>query len=234
MFLTLMGLFTAIIILMAFTPLGYIRTGGLSITLIVVPVAAGAVLLSSLGSQMWDGAKGVLLGSLGGAWLGLVFGATSLIQCFTGDPFGAMLLSINPFGTVVTCIVARLLTGFLTGLIFAALTKMNVKYYTELYKDNGEVFFAGNAKRKVARTTAITLSNLCCPLLNTVFFMSSLVLFFYNTEYIQGFVTALGAANPFNFVLLFVGVNGAIEAFTCFIIGAAVTKALDVAVKRIG
>ena len=33
----------AIILIMAFTPIGYIRTLGLEITLIVVPVAVGAV-----------------------------------------------------------------------------------------------------------------------------------------------------------------------------------------------
>ena len=40
-----MALLTAIIILLAFTPIGYIRTLGLEITLIVVPVTVGAVTL---------------------------------------------------------------------------------------------------------------------------------------------------------------------------------------------
>ena len=35
----------AIIIVLAFTPLGYIRTAGLEITLIVIPVAVGAIVL---------------------------------------------------------------------------------------------------------------------------------------------------------------------------------------------
>ena len=40
-----MALLVAIILLMAFTPIGYIKTAGLEITLIVVPVAVGAVTL---------------------------------------------------------------------------------------------------------------------------------------------------------------------------------------------
>ena len=57
-----MALLTAIIILLAFTPIGYIRTLGLEITLIVVPVTVGAV----------------TLGPSAGAVLGAVFGITSL------------------------------------------------------------------------------------------------------------------------------------------------------------
>ena len=53
-----MALLIAIILIMAFTPLGYIRTFGLEITLIVVPVAVGAV----------------TLGPTAGAVLGAVFG----------------------------------------------------------------------------------------------------------------------------------------------------------------
>ena len=44
-YLVEMALLVAIILIMAFTPIGYIRTGGLEITLIVVPVAVGAVTL---------------------------------------------------------------------------------------------------------------------------------------------------------------------------------------------
>ena len=40
-----MALLIAIILIMAFTPIGYIKTFGLEITLIVVPVAVGAVTL---------------------------------------------------------------------------------------------------------------------------------------------------------------------------------------------
>ena len=44
-YLVEMALLVAIILLMAFTPIGYIKTAGLEITLIVIPVAVGAVTL---------------------------------------------------------------------------------------------------------------------------------------------------------------------------------------------
>ena len=185
-----LALMTAIIFIMAFTPLGYFRTPGISITFLTVPVAVGAI----------------ILGPKGGAVCGLAFGITSLIQCFMGGSFGSMLLSINPGGTAVTCIVPRILEGLLCGLVFRAVQKA-----------------AGNS--------AYFAASLACPLLNTVFFMSAVVLIFYHTDYIQSFVTALGVSNPFMFVLAFVGIQGVIEAGVCFVIASAVSRALGAALK---
>ena len=58
--------------------------------------------------------------------------------------------------------------------------------------------------------------------------MSGLVLCFYNTDYIQGFVTALNAANPFIFVVLFVGINGLVE----IIAGIILATPCGLALKR--
>lgn len=186
------AMLTAIVLILAFTPLGYIRTGGLEITLIVIPVAIGAV----------------ILGPVGGMILGAVFGITSFIQCFGMSHFGAMLLSISPVKTFITCVVTRTLMGFLTGLIYKGMKKVS--------------------KNKSLNTV---VANLCCPFMNTLFFMTCIVVFFYNTEYIQGIVSALGAANPLLFVLAFVGVNGLVEALLCFVVGSAITRALMIALK---
>lgn len=188
-----MALLIAIILMMAFTPIGYIRTLGLEITLIVVPVAVGAV----------------TLGPSAGAILGAVFGITSFIQCFGMSPFGAVLLSINPVYTFIICVFSRVLMGWLTGLLY-------------------QIFVKCNPLKKVS----VILANLCCPLLNTLFFMGTLTLFFYQTEYIQGIAQGMGAGNPLIFVLLFVGVNGLVEAAACFVVGSAICQALKKVVRR--
>ena len=41
-----LAMMIAIILLMSFTPLGYLRTPGLSITLLTIPVAVGAIILA--------------------------------------------------------------------------------------------------------------------------------------------------------------------------------------------
>ena len=189
-----LAMMIAIILLMSFTPLGYIRTPGLSVTLLTIPVAVGAI----------------ILGPKGGAVCGLAFGATSFYMALTGSSaFAAMLLSISPVGTFITCIVARVLEGWLTGLIFVALYKKastkKISYY---------------------------IASLACPLLNTLFFMGFLCIFFYNTEYIQGIASGLGVGNPILFVAAFVGIQGLIEAGICFVIGSIVSRALFSALKR--
>ena len=54
-YLVEMALLVAIILLMAFTPIGYIKTAGLEITLIVVPVAVGAVTLGPTAGAILGG-----------------------------------------------------------------------------------------------------------------------------------------------------------------------------------
>ncbi len=187
-YLVELALLTAIILLMAFTPIGYIKTAGLEITLIVVPVAVGAV----------------ILGPAGGAILGGVFGITSFIQCFGMSAFGTLLMGINPVFTFIVCVPTRILEGWLTGLIFQGL-----------------------CKTKLPKGVSVTIANLCCPLLNTTFFMGSLVILFESTMREQ-----LGITKVFPFIAAFVGINGAIEALVCFGLGAAISGALRKALRN--
>ena len=64
--MTVTAVLAALIVVLSFTPLGYLKIGVVSITFIMIPVVIGAV----------------MEGPATGALLGLVFGATSFIQCF--------------------------------------------------------------------------------------------------------------------------------------------------------
>lgn len=104
-----MALLTAIVLILAFTPLGYLKTPwGVEITFIVVPVAVGSV----------------VLGAKAGAFLGLVFGMTSFAQCFGANPLGAVMLQISPVGTFVCCVVTRIIVGIVPGLVYAGLKRL--------------------------------------------------------------------------------------------------------------
>lgn len=96
-----LALMSAIIIVMAMTPLGYLKTPFLSVTLLTIPVAVGAI----------------ILGPKEGAFLGGVFGATSFAQALSGAGMSAILLQTNPVGVLFLCFVPRILEGFLCGLI---------------------------------------------------------------------------------------------------------------------
>lgn len=54
-----LALMVAIILLMSFTPLGYVRTPGLSITLLTIPVAVGAIILGPKGGVVCGAAFGL-------------------------------------------------------------------------------------------------------------------------------------------------------------------------------
>ena len=150
----------------------------------------------------------VLYGAAGGAVLGAVFGVTSFLQCLGYSPFGAALLGINPIFTFLVCVPTRILAGLLAGMLFGALKK--------------------SRKRD---TPALLAAAVAAPFLNTLFFMSALVAFFYNTDYISGYADALGASNPVSFIILFVGINGLVEIICGFAVAFPVSKALNKFVK---
>lgn len=103
--LTLMGLLTAVLLVMSFTPIGFLTIGPLAITLNMIPVAIGAI----------------ALGPKGGAVLGAVFGITSFLQCIGiggTSPMGVILFEINPVLAFVQRFVPRLVMGILTAYIY--------------------------------------------------------------------------------------------------------------------
>ncbi len=144
-----------------------------------------------------------------GAILGATFGVTSFVQCFGMDPFGTALFGLNPAGTFITCICTRTLMGFLCALIYKGLSGTKAPV---------------GVKMGVAAFSA--------PFLNTVFFMSCLLLFFWNTEYIQGVAQSVGANGVFAFLFAMVGVNGIVEWVVCTVVGTAVSIPLMKALKK--
>lgn len=105
--MTELALLTAIVLLMAFTPLGYLMTPwGVQISFIVIPVAVG----------------GIVLGPSAGAFLGLVFGLSSFIRAFQ-TASGILMLEINPVGVFLCSVPTRVLVGWITGLLYRAMRK---------------------------------------------------------------------------------------------------------------
>lgn len=185
--LTLTAVLTALIFVLAFTPLGYLKIGTVSITFLMIPVVIGAIV----------GGPSV------GTVLGLMFGATSFIQCFGMDAFGTTLFGINPVFTAIMCFVPRILMGLFCGLIYKAFSKKN-------YLKVG---------------TAVT--SFCGGFINTVLFVGFLLLLFYNTDYIQSFGNSVIAV-----ISVLITINAVIEWIACTVIGSAVSIALNKALKK--
>ena len=92
-----------------------------------------------------------------------------------------------------------------------------------------------NAVEKIDKTNFISyaVGSLSVPLLNTLLFMSTLFILFYNSAPIQNIASDKGADNVFALFTAMVGVQALIEAGICFAIGTAVSKALAVALKKV-
>lgn len=109
--LTVNAVFIAIIAVMSFTPLGYLKMGTIEISLLAIPVAFG----------------GAVMGVTSGAILGLAFGISSFIQCFGMSAFGTALMGINPVFTFIICIIPRVLMGAGSALAYKLLKGKNVQ-----------------------------------------------------------------------------------------------------------
>lgn len=153
----------------------------------------------------------ILYGPWAGAILGGVFGIVSFLQCFGYSAFGVLILEEDFFLTMLVCIPTRILAGLLTGLIFKGIHSF---------------------KKKTVKEIAYPVSSLLAPLLNTIFFMGTLVLFFFKGETLQGFASGLGTFNPFLFIILFVGINGLVEIIAGFVVAYPVSRTLAKYIKK--
>ena len=113
--MVLLAMLSGILLVMSFTPLGYLNIGPLAISLNMIPVAIGAV----------------ALGPGGGALLGAVFGITSCLQCVGiggTSHMGVILFEISPVLTIIQRLVPRVLAGCLTGVVYGGLHKLHQRY----------------------------------------------------------------------------------------------------------
>ncbi len=109
--LVLLSTLCAILLVMSFTPLGYLNIGPLAISLNMIPVAIAAV----------------AMGPVEGAVLGGMFGITSFLQCLGiggVSAMGAILFEISPILAFVQRFVPRVLAGLLAGFAYRASRKL--------------------------------------------------------------------------------------------------------------
>ena len=146
----------------------------------------------------------IAMGISGGALMGGVFGLISFLQCFglVGySGMGAVLVGINPVLCFIQRFCSRVLVGILAALVYRAVSKRLNTYLSCL------------------------ITGFCAAFFNTLFFMSSLVLLFGNTEYIQGL---MAGRSVIAFIIASVGINAVVE----MIVAAVVTGAVGAALKK--
>ena len=101
--LVILGMLTAIMFVLNYTPIGYLHIGIIEISFFAIPVAIAAY----------------TTGPVGGAVIGGMFGLTSFLQA------GA-IIAMSPVKAVLLCFVPRILDGLVCGLVATALKKHRV------------------------------------------------------------------------------------------------------------
>lgn len=143
----------------------------------------------------------VAMGPLGGAITGFVFGLTSFFAALTGgSAMGMVMLSISPALTFVQSVVPRLLMGICVGVIY--------RLFCSFHQRKAAAYAAGFA----------------AAFLNTLFYMTSLVLLFGNTDYMRNLI---GGRNIILFMCAFVGINAVFEVICSTVVTGILGKTLE-------
>lgn len=135
-----MAIFIAIVVVLQIVG-SFIRFGAFSITLVLIPIVVGAA----------------MYGAAAGAVLGGAFGIVVLVNCINGvDAGGNMLWVANPALTAALCLVKGILAGFISGLVYSAISKKNIYIGT-------------------------ICAAFICPIVNTGIFLAAMILFYHDT-----------------------------------------------------
>lgn len=199
----ILALFTTIVLLLAFTPIGLIDLPIIKATILHVPVIIGSV----------------ILGPKKGAFLGFVFGLTSIIKNTTAPSL--LSFAFSPFiplpglqkGSVlavIICFIPRILVG-----VTPYFTVKGIELIAEK--------IAGKSNKAV-KTAAVTVSAVVGAFTNTVLVMGMIYIFFKDA---YALANNIPVETVLSVILGIVGTNGVPEAIAAAVITTPVCFALD-------
>ena len=199
----ILALFTAIVLLLAFTPFGLIDLPIIKATILHVPVIIGSL----------------VLGPKKGAFLGFVFGLTSLIKNTTAPSLLSFaftpLIPLPGIGkgsvlSLVICFIPRIFVG--------------ITPYLTLKAVEGIAFAAADKKNRIIRSVGTTLAAVVGAFTNTVLVMGMIYLFFKEP---YAAANNIPVDTVLSVILGIVGTNGVPEAVAATVITTPVCIALD-------
>ncbi len=191
------ALFSAIIIILAFTPfLGYIPLGFTRATIIHIPVILGSI----------------MLGPKKGSVLGFVFGMTSLINntmnptvtSFVFSPFYSLGEVNGGIGSLIICLLPRTLVGVTPYYVYT--------WIHRLLKDKtGSI------------TIALGAAGITGALTNTLLVMNLIFVFFQDA---YASANGIASEAVYGFILSIIGINGIPEAIVAAVIIICIGRVL--------
>jgi uncharacterized membrane protein len=193
--LVLLSLFAAIIFILAFTPIGFIQLGVIKATIIHIPVIIGSI----------------LLGPRKGAFLGFLFGVTSLISNTITPVIMSFVFSplIPVPGTdrgnilaLIICFIPRILVGIVPYYIFRLLDRI----------------LSGKS-----RLISFTAAGIVGSLTNTLLVMNGIYIIFKDSYAVA---RNIPLDTVYSAVLTIILVNGVPEAIVAGIVTSGLCRAL--------
>lgn len=164
-----------------------------------VTVPLGAITVSL--SMIPVGVTAIFLGPVYGAIAGAIWGLASVIKAITGTSgMTTTLFSIDAFRTLILCFIPRMLDGFLLGYLYKLIHK------------------------RLGVLVSACIVGFFSAFLNTLFFMSTLAILFYNTEYFQGM---LNGRNVIVFICAIIAGNAIFEMLTATVVTGPIAYALS-------
>ena len=191
-----MAVFSALIVILAFTPfIGYIPLGFTRATIIHIPVIIGSL----------------MLGPKKGAVLGGIFGLTSFINntinptltSFVFTPFYSLGDYSGGIGSVIICFVPRILIGVIPFYVYHLVKKIS--------RNDG------------VSSMGLILAGLSGALTNTLLVMN-LIFVFFRDAYASA--NGVSASAVYTFILGVIGMNGVPEAIVAAIITLVIGRNL--------
>lgn len=185
--MTGLAIFSAIIVVLQIIST-FVKFGPFSITLSLAPIIIGAA----------------IYGVGAGAFLGFVFSAVVVITGILGwdGGFIMMLMGISPIGLLVTALGKGTLAGWVSGLVYKAVSKKN-------------------------ELLGVITAGIVCPVVNTGFFVIGMLLFFSET-----FTTMAGGQNLVSFVIFgLAGINFVIELLVNIVLSSGITQIIKAGKK---
>lgn len=194
-----LALLSAIIVVLSATPLGLINLGIINATIIHVPVIIGAI----------------LLGPKAGAFLGFIFGLTSMIKntfypnlsSFVFTPFYSVGEQSGNLWSLVICFIPRILVGVVAAYVFIWIAKFD--------------------KSKIGACIA---AGLLGSITNTILVMGGIYLFF-GPAYSQA--QGIAEEGLFLFIAGIVGTVGIPEAIVAAVLSCLVARPLMALLRKI-
>lgn len=192
-----LALFSAIILIMVFTPyLGYIPLGFMNATIIHIPVIIGSL----------------FLGPKNGAILGFIFGLTSLfnntfnpnLTSFVFSPFYTIGGIHGGIRSIIVCFVPRILIGIVAYYVYNLIIKLM-------------------KNKNSSRTIAFAVAGVSGALTNTILVMSG-IYFLFGTSYSDAKGVAADAL--YKLILTVIGTQGIPEAIVAGVLVAAIGQVL--------